>query len=242
MPKLNAVLMVLLSAAVIAVLGWRVLGQADDGGAERSRAAKILRKLADPDPDLRREAESELRGLGPKGKDLLRETARGADPRLAERAAEVLKAWEPPAAAVDVPPPAEPESLLALSEGYKVHFRNSGSAPLLIALEKKGEEGRFGVFEVVDARGHAYTFPAPSYAPPVVDGPAHLTVLPPGARQVLYDGAEVVENALRSLPGPCKVRFVYDASEGSPYREVARVSTRGVPLKPARYVADASVQ
>ena len=59
MPKLNAVLMVVLSAAVIGVLGWRVMGQGDGGAGERARAAKILRKLADPDPDLRREAASE---------------------------------------------------------------------------------------------------------------------------------------------------------------------------------------
>lgn len=239
MPKLNAALMVLLSTAVIAVLGWRVLGAAgdDDGAAVRARDARILRKLADPDPDLRREAETELRGLGDKGRALLRETARAGDVRLAERAAAVLKAWEPPAAVVDLPPPAEPESLLAC-EGYKVHFRNSGSAPLLIAIEKKGEEGRFGAFEIVDARGGAHVVPAPTYAPPVVDGPAHVVALPPGARQVLYDGSEVVEAALRSLPGPCKVRFVYDASEGSRYREVVKVSAAGVPLKPARYVAD----
>ena len=239
MPKLNGVLMVLLSAAVIGALGWRVLGQPDDGAAARAREARVLRKLADPDPDLRREAEAELKSMGARGQELLRETAKGPDVRLAERAAAVLQAWTP--AAGDAPAVAEPESLLACVDGFKVQFLNSGVAPLLIALEKKGEESRFAAFEIVDGRGNTHTLPAASYAPPVVDGPAHLVVLPPGGRQVLYEGTGVLEAALRALPGPCKVRFVYDASEGSPYREVVRVSDRGVPLKPARYAADAQI-
>jgi hypothetical protein len=239
MPKLNAVLMAVLSAAVIGVLGWRVMGQGDGGAAERARAAKILRKLADPDPDLRREAETEIKAMGVRGKEILRETVKSPDARLAERAVAILKELEP---AAPEPAPAEavgPEHVLWCSDRFAVEFRNSGSEPILIALEKKDEEPRFGWFEVTDADGRTHQVRPDSYAPPVVDGPAHVVAVPPGAKQVLYKGWEPVGELLRALAGPCKVRFVYDASEGSPYREVAKVSTRGVPLKPARYVSDA---
>ena len=136
MPKLNAVLMVVLSAAVIGVLGWRVLGQCDGGAAERVRTSKILRKLADADPDLRREAESEIKSLGARGKEILRETAKGADARLAERAAAILKNLEP---AAPEPAPAELvglEHFIWCTDRFVVEFRNSGSEPILLALEK----------------------------------------------------------------------------------------------------------
>jgi hypothetical protein len=238
MPKLNAVLMVVLTSAVIGVLGWRVLGQGDGGAAERARAAKILRKLADPDPDLRREAESEIKSLGSRGKDILRETAKSADPRLAQRAAAMLKELEP----VPAPEPAAPELVgldpfIWCTDRFMVEFRNAASEPVLIALEKKGEEPRFGWFEVTDASGRTHVVRPDSYAPPVVEGSAHVVALPPGAKQILYHGWEPVDGLLRELPGPCKVRFIYDASEGSPYRAIAKVSTRGVPLKPARYAS-----
>jgi len=237
MPKLNAVLMVVLSAAVIGVLGWRALGEGDGGAAERAHAAKILRKLADPDPDLRREAETELKSLGPRGKEILRETAKGPDPRLAERAAAVLKELEP---AAPEPAPVELaglEHFIWCTDRFVVEFRNSGSEPILLALEKKGEEPRFGWFEVTDANGRTHVVRPESYAPPVVEGSAHVVALPPGAKQVLYQGWDAVSAVLPALRGPSKVRFVYDASEGSPYREIAKVSTRGVPLKPARYAS-----
>jgi hypothetical protein len=234
MPKLNAVLMVLLSGAVIGVLGWRVLGRADDGAAERARAAKILRKLADSDPDLRREAETEIKAMGVRGKEILRETAKGPDAKLAERAVAILKDLEP------APEPAAPEAVeqfLACTERYNVEFRNLGSEPIVIALEKKGEDPRFGWFEITDAAGRSHQVRPESYAPPVVEGDVHLVVLPPGAKQVLYAGWDPVSALLRELEGPCKVRFVYEASEGSPYRALVKVSAKGVPLKPGRYVS-----
>jgi hypothetical protein len=235
MPKLNAVLMVLLSAAVIGVLGWRVLGQGDDGAAERVRAAKILRKLADPDPDLRREAATEIKAMGVRGKEILRETAKGADAKLAERAVAILKEMEP--APPELAAPEAVEQFLACTERYNVEFRNGGSEPIVIALEKKGEDPRFGWFEVTDAAGRSHQVRPESYAPPVVEGDVHLVVLPPGGKQVLYAGWDAVSALLRELEGPCKVRFVYDASEGSPYRSLVKVSARGVPLKPARYLS-----
>lgn len=238
MPKINAVLMVLLSSAVIGVLGWRVLGEGDDGAAERARASKILRKLADPDPDLRREAETEIKAMGVRGKEILRETAKGPDPKLAERAVAILKALEPDPE-TPAPEPAAVETFIACGDRYVVEFRNGGSAPLLIAIEKKGEEPRFGWFEITDAAGRVHVVRPESYAPPLVEGPAHVVAIPPGAKQMLYNGWEAVSAKLEVLPGPCKIRFVYDAGEGSPYRELVKVTTRGVPLKPARYAADA---
>ena len=168
--------------------------------------------------------------MGPRGKELLQATAKAGDVRLAERAAAILKELEPaplPVAATD------PRPLVCCVDGFRVEFRNDTGAPLLIALEKQGEEPRFGWFEVEDASGKVTKVGVPSYAPPVVEGPAQVVALPPGARQVLYNGAEL----LSSLPHPGKVRFVYDASEGSPYRDTVKVSVQGVPLRPAKHVS-----
>lgn len=237
MPKLNAVLMVLLSAAVLGGMGWWVLGRGDDGAAGRARDAKLLRKLADADPDLRREAEAELRALGARGKAILRETARAADARLAERAATLLKELEP--AAPEPAPVVDVKHFIGCVDRFLVEFRNDTGAPLLLAVEKEGEAPRFGWFEVEDAAGKITKVAAPSYAPPVVEGPAHLITLAPGAREVLYNGWEAVGAALAGLAHPCKVRFVYDASEGSPYRDAAKVSERSAPLRPGRHVSPA---
>lgn len=234
MPKVNAVLMVLLSAGVLGGMGWWVLGQKDDGAAERARTAKILRKLADPDPDLRREAEAEIKSMGPRGKELLQATVKTNDVRLAERAAAILKDLEPAAPA---PATIDLKHFVWCVDRFAVEFRNDTGEPLLVALEKQGEEPRFGWFEVEDASGKLTKVGVPSYAPPVVDGPAHVVALPPGARQVLYNGFEGVGALLTTLPHPCKVRFVYDASTGSPYRDVVKVSVQGVPLRPAKHVS-----
>jgi hypothetical protein len=174
--------------------------------------------------------------MGVRGKQLLRETAKAADVRLAERAAALLKELEPAPAAPDLAAAhGTPWSL----ERYTVDFKNDGSEPILIALEKKGDEGRFGWFEVEEPSGPVHRVAVPSYAPPVVDGAAHLIAIAPGSRQVLYNGAEMVGALLATLPPACKVRFVYDASEGSAYRDVVKVSVQGVPLKPARYAVPA---
>jgi hypothetical protein len=236
MPKLNAVLMVLLSAAVLGGMGWWVLGRGDDGALERVRAAKLLRKLADADPDLRREAEAELRALGAKGKEILRETAKAADVRLAERASALLKELEPAPEPAPVP---DVKHFIRCVDRFHVEFRNDTGAPLLIAVEKQGDAPRFGWFEIEDAAGKVAKVAAPSYAPPVVEGPAHLITLAPGAREVLYNGWEAVQAALAGAAHPCKLRFVYDASEGSPYRDVAKVSERSAPLRPGRHVSPA---
>lgn len=232
MPKLNAVLMVLLSAGVIGGMGWWVLGRGDDGAIDRARTAKVLRKLADADPDLRREAAAEIKAMGPRGKELLKETAKAADVRLAERAVALLKEMEPAPAIPEAP---LSEQLVSCSELLHIEFRNAAGTPILIALEKAGEEPRFGWFEIEDAAGQVRKIGVPSYAPPVVEGPAHIVALPPGARQVLYHGEEL----LRTLPHPCKVRFVYDASAGSPYRDLVKVGVQGVPLRPGRHVSAA---
>ncbi len=234
MPKLNAVLMVLLSAGVLGGMGWWVLGQGDDGAVERARTTKLLRKLADPDPDLRREAAAAIKAMGARGKELLQETAKASDPRLAERAASLLKELEPAAPA---PAPIHLTHFVWCVDRYCVEFRNDTSEPLLVALEKQGEEPRFGWFEIEDASGKTTKVGVPSYAPPVVDGPAHIVALAPGAREVLYNGWQPVGSLLLTLPHPCKVRFVYDASTGSPYRDVVKVSVQGVPFRPAKHVS-----
>jgi len=94
MPKLNATLMILLAAAVIAATGILALRGAP-AAATPVRAEALLRKLADPDADLRREGEDGLRRMGPAAVEPLREASKSPDRVLAGRAAKLLQELQP---------------------------------------------------------------------------------------------------------------------------------------------------
>jgi len=64
MPKLNAVLMALLAVGVIAATAFLTLRPTTAQEIEPAQVQKLLRKLGDSDPAVRREGESGLRGLG----------------------------------------------------------------------------------------------------------------------------------------------------------------------------------
>src|SRR5579862_2536548 len=100
MPKLNAVLMVVLAVAVIAATGVLVLRSSSAQEDAPAQAEKLLRKLADADGDLRREGEDGLRRMGAAALGPLREASKSADRMLAGRAAKLLLELVPP-------PPAE---------------------------------------------------------------------------------------------------------------------------------------
>jgi hypothetical protein len=95
MPKLNLVLMVALALAVIGGAAFLSLQKADSQTSDRAETGKLLRKLADPDPDVRHEAEAGFREMGPRGLPALRDAAGSPDRVLAERAAKLLADLSP---------------------------------------------------------------------------------------------------------------------------------------------------
>ena len=95
MPKLNAVLMAVLSVAVIAAMGFLTLRPAPAQEIAPAQVQKLLRKLADSDPDVRREGEAGLRQAGAASVAPLREAAQSSDRVLADRAAKLLRELQP---------------------------------------------------------------------------------------------------------------------------------------------------
>ena len=95
MPKLNAVLMVTLAAALIAATAFLTLRPAPAQEIEPAQVQKLLRKLGDPDPDLRREGEAGLRKLGTASIAPLKEASQSPHRVLAERASKLLQELVP---------------------------------------------------------------------------------------------------------------------------------------------------
>jgi hypothetical protein len=108
MPKLNAVLMVVLAVVVIGATAFLTLRPTPAQAIEPAQVQKLLRKLADPDPDIRREGEAGLRRAGPAALPPLRDASKSNDRVLAERASRLLVELDPPAAGVaDAPRPVD---------------------------------------------------------------------------------------------------------------------------------------
>jgi hypothetical protein len=233
MPKLNAVAMVVLAAALIGGLGWFVLGRPEGPAAARQAdVARALRKLADADPDVRREGEAALRALGPRGVEVLKETAKSADRHLAARAEKLLREAAPaprPNADVAADPVQAPVRFVLAGvsregDALRAYVRlvNQGTAPVLLDL-------RAGVFELEDEKGAVTRVAAEA-------GDDVVAVAPGETRDLSMDRAV----AIRELPAPgtWRVRFVYDATEESAYRRNVRASERGALLPPLRHVTN----
>src|SRR5262245_55568611 len=108
MPKLNAVRMVVLAVAVIGATAFLTLRPAPAQALEPAQVQKLLRKLADPDPDIRREGEAGLRQAGTAAFPPLREASKSNDRVLAGRASRLLTQLDPPPAGVaDAPKPVD---------------------------------------------------------------------------------------------------------------------------------------
>lgn len=103
MPKLNAVLMVALAVAVIAAMGFLTLRPAPAQEIPPAQVQKLLRKLGDPDPDVRREGEAGLRQAGAASIAPLREAAQSSDRVLADRASKLLRELQPAPAPSSAP-------------------------------------------------------------------------------------------------------------------------------------------
>ena len=99
MPKLNAILMTVLAVAVIAAMGFLALRPAPAPVQEiqPAQVQKLLRKLGDTDPDVRREGEAGLRQAGAASIVPLRDASRSPNRLLAERASKLLQELVPTA-------------------------------------------------------------------------------------------------------------------------------------------------
>lgn len=240
MPKLNAALMVVLSAAVLGGIGWAVLGRSD-GTVAREEDRRLLRKLADTDPDVRREAAAEIRARGPQGRELLREAAASPDPLLAGRARELLVRMDPapaPAPAPAVEPSDKPVEFQVTCSGpndratrsgpFIVHAVNRGTVPLVLIGDPD-----VAAWELEDGERTlrvrvAFVQPGPQ-------------VVEPGQTLILAGAVDPNLLSLTRRPEIRRLRFVYDATEGSRYRERVQPSAVGVPLPPGKYASRAVV-
>jgi hypothetical protein len=99
MPKRNAVLMTVLAVALIAAMGFLALRPAPAPAPEiqPAQVQKLLRKLGDSDPDVRREGEAGLRQAGVASIVPLRDASKSPNRILAERASKLLQEFSPTA-------------------------------------------------------------------------------------------------------------------------------------------------
>jgi hypothetical protein len=106
MPKLNVVLMVALAVGVIAAMAFLTLRPTPPVEMEPAQVQKLIRKLGDSDPDIRREGEVGLRQAGNVAIPPLRDASRSSDRMLADRASKLLQELAP-ADPVCTPKPVE---------------------------------------------------------------------------------------------------------------------------------------
>lgn len=251
MVRRNAILMVFLSGAVVALTLCLASRFSPGPSRKREEVRQLLRKLADSDPDVRREGERELRSLGPRAVEVLQEAARSSDRVLAERAARILGGTRPPPAPRPLFPSPEPpeifrepeETTWFVLEGgppllhpaeaawFYVRLRNPGPHPVLLARDAVGRYSRFARFEVTDGMGRIYSVPPESF--PSDPGPEPEVVrVGPGETFDLYAGQGDGRTLLAAsfLPsGLVRVRFIYDAG-GEAYREAVRGHPEGLSL------------
>lgn len=259
MPYRNLIGMVVLS---LAVAGGAALLALQGPGPDRDLpiVGSLIRQLGDPDPDIRRDAERELRTLGPRAEPALKEAASGADSAVAERARDLLDRMKPetvsnaarttPAVADPAPLPGRPELTLQIGSAsvrageplrYYLRLHNGGKLPLLIARHRLGSValyGAYGAFERVDGEGRVATIPL---EPPAVDGAetSEAEIVAVASGETL-DLAIASPGALRfDAPGTITLRFVYEAGEGSAYRKaVAGSHLKSAVLAPGRFVSN----
>jgi hypothetical protein len=240
MPKLNAVLMVVLAVAVIAATGFLALRPTSGADDASAQASKLLRKLADSDPDVRLEGEAGLRSIGPAALGPLLAASKSPDRVLAGRAAKMISDLNPlPDHRVSIE--SEDYVFEILCSGapenaqrvgvYLVQLKNRSKAPVLVAvLPASDVPGRLAWFEVEDDQGRRYEvdakpLAADSSAPEVIS-------VPPGTACGLFGGWKTLPPHL-SRSDVRSVRFVYDASAPA-YREAAGKAGGGALLPPER--------
>ena len=226
MPKLNIVGMVVLCLAVFA--GAAVLAlRSTPVRVEAPQVGRLIRLLADTDPDLRREAARELKDLGKTAEPALKEAAAGSDPVVAERARAILGIKPPSQSATDATASVEPGIRLTLqfasaprrpTDGvhYYLRLHNGTKEPVTIGRRKHGDRfdyRGFGLFERIDAEGRLVEIT--ERAAEDEAGEIEFAVVAPGESLDLFPGAGLLTVGSR---GTYRVRYVYDATETGLYR------------------------
>ena len=264
MPKLNGVLIVVLTLAAIATAGVLSMRAIAPAGADPAAVRKLLRDLSDGNPDVRHQAENGFRALGPQAVGPLTEPSKSEDKTLADRASKLLGALENPQSRplppptpvskevrVEVVPPsaaelptAESIEFVVLCSGdpdqagpeglFMIGLGNRSSAPVLVALQPESVKTVVAWFEVEsDADPVARVAAEPIVR---IEGDLSINAVPPGGTHLLFTASRALRLAM-SKPSARRVRFVYDASEGSLYREIVKPSSEGVLLPPTRFVS-----
>lgn len=262
MPRLNLVLMSVFSAAVVAIGALMALEGGGPSAPDPDAALrKLIRRLADSDPDVRRDAEAGLKRLGPGAVPALRKAATLDDAVLATRAARVLEQIEgapvvrrDPAPGSGAPPASVTVELQLLllrdrikageAPDFYVRLSNPLAHPVLVARHRIAGLPVYGCFAQLEIRaedGSTLCVPVDLEAPPgaaleiFAVGPettAELLRCPPGN----------IEFAGRlAKPGRYEIRILYDAGAESAYQNaVARAHPpEGAPLPAARLASNA---
>lgn len=258
MYKLRIGLILVLCGGIAAGAVWFVHRSSANEDPEKDRIEYLIRSLGDRNPDVRRKAESELRQLGPKAEGALREAAKSSDAAVAQRAKKLLEALESPSdsaskterkeepkkkedARTPEPEPrgvsielSVPQEHVKGAPRFYVRITNHDASPYLVARDRAAGRfyyGRFARFEVVDAQGKAFTLPVES-AP--TSGKPEFIVVAPGETLDLYAGQDDSRTGFEAslAGGSYRVRFVYDASLKSLYREAVQTGSGAAPLPP----------
>jgi hypothetical protein len=247
MPKLNAVAMVVLTLGVIAGTGYFVLRR-PVGAPDAVVSQKLLRSLADRDPDVSSEAATALRTMGSKAIPALEEASRSANPLLAERAQKVLAGLKPAPAPLEAAIPEKTEIMEFALESRGgpakaadlgalwVQFRNSGPAPVLLAHGPTLDHPTMALFEIEDGEGRKTEATAEVIHLKTGDF-QEIVAVGPRETVMLFQGGLALVQAV-SKPGTYKIRFAYDATEESDYRNLVQPSAEGVLLPPIRLVSN----
>ena len=244
--------MIVLTLGVIGGTGYFVLhkpGGVQDPGV----SPKLLRNLSDRDPDVSQDAAIAIRAMGPKAIPTLEEAVRSTNPLLSERAQKLLAELKPVPVTIPtvieaaLPEKVELQEFVLESRGGQaraadlgalwVQFRNGGPAPVIVGYGFVLDHPGMAAFEVENEKGEHREVPAEILINRSVrDLPQEVTVHPHRA-EALFQGGRALVLAV-SKPGTYKIRFAYDATEGSDYRKVVRPSPEGVLLPPARLVSN----
>ncbi|MBI2932162.1 MAG: hypothetical protein HYY16_10970 [Planctomycetes bacterium] len=255
---LRLFLMMVLSGALVAGAAMLALsGTSGSPGNPETRA--LLRRLADSDPDVRREAEARLRAMRDQALPALREACEARDPELARRARRLVDDMEGRAEVLSIPsettgvplpeavsPPVELELQIPVADveagapiRFYVRLRNNGAQPLLVARHFLGmlpTYGAFARFEIALEDGEVFQIAPEPW--PTPNAPPDVVVVPAGVPMDLYFGSSQIPTALYerlTRAGRHRIRFVYDATDS--YRAaVAGLLHEGAAL-PAEKIA-----
>ncbi len=261
MYKINLAAMIVLSIAVAGGAAFLALRKTAPDASQKERVDYLVRCLGDGSPDVRRQAEADLRKMGPAAAEALRAASQSGDPRVADRAKGILKEFEGRSDSVAVQDPkgkprknplagVEPaaargvsvellssqEQIRGETPRFYVRMTNHDSIPYLVARVRVAGQAlysRFARFEIVDSQGRISTVPADAGSGLAAAEP-DLLVLGPGETLDLFAGQG---DSMTSLPASLepdeyRIRFLYDAASESAYRHVVQGVATASPLPP----------